>query len=94
MTSLFALKQELFWWPYTFLNDYPITLLLLVDHALQKNPQTAENNFPEMLFEDHFPVNSLSVLIVDGCSLVASVTYMLVHQHSFIRCQFFHISLM
>jgi hypothetical protein len=55
---------------------------LLLDHALQKKPQTAENNFVEMLFENHFSVNSLSVLIVDGCSLVASVTYILVHQHS------------
>jgi hypothetical protein len=71
-----------------------IILLLLIDHALQKNPQTAENNFLEMLFENHFSVNSLSVLIVDGFSSVASVTYILVHQHSFIGCQFFHISSM
>jgi hypothetical protein len=35
-----------------------------------------------MLFENHFSVNSLSVLIVDGCSLVASVTCILVHQLS------------
>jgi hypothetical protein len=55
---------------------------LLFDRALQKNPQTSENNFVEMLFENHFSVNRLWVLIVDGCSLVASVTYILVHQHS------------
>jgi hypothetical protein len=60
MTSLFTLKQELFWWPYSFLNDYLIILSLLLDHALQKNPQTAENNFLEMLFESHFSINSLS----------------------------------
>jgi hypothetical protein len=78
----FRSKTGGFWWPYSFLIDYLIILLLLLDHALQKKPQTAENNFVEMLFENHFSVNSLSVLIVDGCSLVASVTYILVHQHS------------
>jgi hypothetical protein len=38
MTSLFALKQELFWSPYSFLNDYLIILLLLLDPCSPEKP--------------------------------------------------------